>query len=95
MIGGFAILAYSAEYRNSGVMTLIINRDYIVFQKDLGEKTADIAKTINECNPDDSWNPVDDTRVTLRNVGVAPTFRASPMSTTSLLRLCTVRFTDA
>jgi len=59
MIAGFAILAYPAEYRNSGVMTFLINQDGLVFQKDLGEKTADIAKAINEFNPDDTWNPVE------------------------------------
>jgi hypothetical protein len=59
MIGGFAILAYPAEYRNSGVMTLIINQDGLVFQKDLGEKTADSAKAMNEFNPDDTWSPVE------------------------------------
>jgi len=59
MIGGFAILAYPAEYRNSGAMTLIINQEGLVFQKDLGEKTADIAKAMNEFNPDDTWNQVE------------------------------------
>ena len=43
MTGGFAILAYPAEYRNSGIMTFIISNDEIVYQKDLGEKTAAIA----------------------------------------------------
>jgi hypothetical protein len=55
---GFAILAYPAEYRNSGVMTLIINQDGLVFQKDLGEKTSELAKSITEFHPDDTWNPV-------------------------------------
>jgi hypothetical protein len=59
MTGGFAILAYPAEYRNSGVMTLIINQDGQVFQKDLGEKTADVAKTITELNPNDTWRLVE------------------------------------
>lgn len=59
MTRGFAILAYPAEYRNSGVMTLIINQDGPVFQKDLGEKTADRAKSITEFNPDDTWQPVE------------------------------------
>jgi DUF2950 family protein len=59
MIAGFAILAYPAEYRNSGVMTLIINQDGLVFQKDLGEKTAELAKAMNEFNPDDTWKPVE------------------------------------
>jgi hypothetical protein len=59
MTGGFAILAYPAEYRNSGVMTFLINQDGVVFQKDLGEKTADIATAMTEFNPDNSWNPVE------------------------------------
>jgi hypothetical protein len=59
MTGGFAVLAYPAEYRNSGVMTLIINQDGLVFQKDLGEKTAELAKAMNEFNPDDTWSPVE------------------------------------
>jgi len=59
MTGGFAIIAYPAEYRNSGVMTLIINQDGVVSQKDLGEKTADIAVAMTEFNPDDSWSPVE------------------------------------
>jgi Protein of unknown function (DUF2950) len=59
MTGGFAILAYPAEYRNSGVMTLMINRNGVVFQKDLGSNTSDIAKAINEFNPDETWNAVE------------------------------------
>ena len=59
MTGGFAILAYPAEYRNSGVMTLIINQDGQVFQKDLGEKTADLGKAMNEFEPDNTWTPVE------------------------------------
>jgi hypothetical protein len=59
MTGGFAILAYPAEYRNSGVMTFIINQDGLAFQKDLGEKTAAIAKALDEFNPDDFWSLVE------------------------------------
>jgi hypothetical protein len=40
-------------------MTFIINQDGTAFQKDLGEKTADIAKTMDEFNPDDTWSPVE------------------------------------
>jgi len=57
MTGGFAILAYPAEYRNSGIMTFIMSKDGILYQKDLGEKTAEIAVAMAEYNPDDSWNP--------------------------------------
>jgi len=57
MTGGFAILAYPAEYRNSGIMTFIISSDGIVYQKDLGEDTADVARALAEYNPGDGWKP--------------------------------------
>jgi hypothetical protein len=57
MTGGFAILAYPAEYRNSGIMTFIIDNDGVVYQKDLGEKTTDIAAATTEYNPDEGWKP--------------------------------------
>lgn len=57
MTGGFAILAYPAEYRNSGIMTFIIGKDGIVYQKDLGEKTTDVASALAEYNPGDGWTP--------------------------------------
>ena len=57
MTGGFAILAYPAEYRNSGIMTFIVGKDGIVYQKDLGEKTADVAAAISVYNPGDGWKP--------------------------------------
>src|SRR5580765_2131158 len=55
MTGGFAILAYPAEYRNSGIMTFIVGKDGIVYQKDLGEKTTDVASALKEYNPGDGW----------------------------------------
>jgi hypothetical protein len=57
MTGGFAVVAYPAEYRNSGIMTFIVGKDGIVYQKDLGEKTADIAASLAEYNPGDGWTP--------------------------------------
>lgn len=57
MTGGFAILAYPAEYRNSGIMTFVIDNDGIVYQKDLGEKTVSIAAAMEEYNPTDGWTP--------------------------------------
>jgi hypothetical protein len=59
MTGGFAILAYPAEYGNSGVMSFVINQDGAVFQKNLGENTADAAKAIPAFNTDDTWKPVE------------------------------------
>ncbi|HSK28830.1 MAG TPA: DUF2950 domain-containing protein, partial [Candidatus Limnocylindria bacterium] len=58
MIGGFAVVAHPAEYGNSGVMTFIVNHDGKVFQKDLGGKTAAIAKGMKTYNPDKSWEEV-------------------------------------
>jgi Protein of unknown function (DUF2950) len=57
MTRGFAILAYPADYRNSGIMTFIIDEDHIVYQKDLGEKTTDVAVTMANYNPGDGWKP--------------------------------------
>lgn len=56
---GFAFLAYPAEYRNSGVMTFIVNKDGVVYQKDLGPDTAQTASSLSEYNPDKSWDPVE------------------------------------
>jgi hypothetical protein len=59
MIGGFALVAYPAEYRNSGVMTFIVNYAGQVYQKDLGPDTADIAEKMTSFNPDPTWKKVD------------------------------------
>jgi hypothetical protein len=61
MIGGFAAVAYPAEYGNSGIMTFIINNDGDIFEKDLGENTARIASRITSFNPDHTWRKVVDT----------------------------------
>jgi len=58
--GGFAFVAYPAEYRNSGVMTFIANQDGTVYQKDLGPDTARVAAAMTQFNPDKSWQPVQD-----------------------------------
>ena len=56
---GFAFVAYPAEYRNSGVMTFIVNQNGVVYQKDLGPDTAQIVAATSEYNPDKSWDPVE------------------------------------
>lgn len=61
MIGGFALVAYPAEYRNSGVMTFIVNHAGVVYQKDLGPNTAQIAERMTSFNPDKTWERVRDT----------------------------------
>ncbi len=55
MSGGFALGAYPASYRNSGVLTFIVNQDGVVFEKDLGKETTKLASEMNEYNPDKSW----------------------------------------
>jgi len=55
MTEGFAFVAYPAEYRSSGVMTFIVNEDGVVYQKDLGVKTAALANAMKEYNRTSSW----------------------------------------
>jgi hypothetical protein len=60
MIGGFALVAYPAEYRNSGVMTFIVNHQGDVYEKDLGPNTARVAASMRAFNPDNTWQRVTD-----------------------------------
>ncbi len=59
MTGGFAVLASPVIYGDSGIMTFMLNREGVVYQKDLGPKTADTAASINTYNPDQGWTPVE------------------------------------
>jgi hypothetical protein len=61
MIGGFALVAYPAEYRNSGVMTFIVSHAGDVYQKDLGPNTDKLAERMSSFNPDSTWQKVADT----------------------------------
>ena len=58
MIGGFALVAYPAEYDNSGVMTFIVNQDGVVYEKDLGPNTAGLAGNMSAFDPDQTWRKV-------------------------------------
>jgi hypothetical protein len=57
MIAGFALVAWPAEWGNTGVMTFIVNQQGKVYQKNLGLKTAKIAKAMTAYDPDDTWTP--------------------------------------
>lgn len=57
LAGGFSLIAYPAIWGNSGVMTFILGPDGIVFQKNLGPKTGELANQISEFDPDLSWDP--------------------------------------
>ena len=60
MIAGFAMIAYPAQYGESGVMTFIVSNHGKIYQKDLGAATGKSAARIREFNPDASWTRVDD-----------------------------------
>jgi Protein of unknown function (DUF2950) len=59
MIGGFALVAYPAEYGNSGVMTFLVNQAGTVYQKDLGERSEAIAGRMRSFDPDQTWKKVE------------------------------------
>jgi hypothetical protein len=59
MIGGFSIVAYPALYRASGVKTFIVNHEGVVYEKDLGPETAQLAVAITAFDPDKSWKKVE------------------------------------
>ncbi len=55
MTQGFGLVAFPARWGDSGIMTFIVNQDGIVFQKNLGPQTAELARKITEFDPDPSW----------------------------------------
>jgi hypothetical protein len=59
MIGGFALIAWPAEYGVSGIHTFIVNHDGQVYEKDLGPKTATLSQAMVKYDPDSSWTLVD------------------------------------
>ena len=58
MVAGVALLAFPADYGNSGLKTFIVNHYGIVYERDLGKKSAAIARAMTEYNPDSTWNEV-------------------------------------
>jgi Protein of unknown function (DUF2950) len=58
MIGGFALIAFPAQYRVTGVKTFMVSHDGVVYEKDLGPKTTELAAAIDRFNPDKTWSPV-------------------------------------
>jgi len=63
MTGGFAFVAYPAEYKSSGVMTFVVNEDGVVYQKDLGKKTEVLAKAMKEYNTNSTWQKAEEKQV--------------------------------
>ena len=58
LVGGFGLIAWPVEYGTSGVMTFIVNQDRVVWQRDLGDDTARVAKVMRDVNPDAMWVPL-------------------------------------
>jgi hypothetical protein len=58
MIAGFAMVAFPAEYGETGVKTFLVNHYGGVYEKDLGPRTVSIAKAMTEYNPDSTWSAV-------------------------------------
>jgi hypothetical protein len=58
MTGGFAILAFPAEYRVSGVKSFIENQNGVVYERDLGAMTTEIASAMKDYNPTPAWRKV-------------------------------------
>ena len=68
LIGGFAVVAYPAQYGNSGIMTFITNHDGILYQRDLGPETEILAQQFKSFDPGPGWTKVtDDARVAQSN----------------------------
>jgi hypothetical protein len=59
LLGGFALIAFPAEYGSSGIMTFIVNHDGVVYSRDLGPHTQQVAMGIVEFNPDSMWTKED------------------------------------
>ncbi len=61
-VTGFAFIAYPAEYRNSGVMTFLVDANGVIYERDLGSNTPTLAPHITVFNPDKTWTamPSDD-----------------------------------
>ena len=53
--GWICRVGLSAEYRNSGIMTFVVDKDGVVYQKDLGEKTVELAQAMAQYDPGDGW----------------------------------------
>lgn len=57
MIGGFALVAWPAEYGESGIMTFMVNQQGRVYQKDLGDRTSRTVARMKSYQPDKTWSP--------------------------------------
>jgi hypothetical protein len=78
MMAGFGLVAYPAEYGVSGIMTLTVNQEGTVYEKDLGPKTKKIVKAMTKYDPDATWKKEEWTPDALRSAVVNTKANASP-----------------
>jgi Cu/Ag efflux protein CusF len=74
MIGGFGVIAWPAQYGDTGIMTFIMDQDGVVHQKDLGEHTVGVASKMTRFDPDATWAALDASNsvVTVAAAGAVP-----------------------
>jgi hypothetical protein len=58
LVGGFALVAWPANYGVSGVTTFLVNQDGVVWQRDLEDGTEQAASSITQFDPDSTWAPI-------------------------------------
>jgi hypothetical protein len=58
MSGGFALVAWPAQYDVTGVMTFIVNHDAVIYQRDLGPDTGVVASAMSAYQPDSTWEAI-------------------------------------
>src|SRR5262249_30040785 len=80
MVGGFALVAFPAQYRSSGLMTFLVNHQGTIYEKDLGWRTTDIALEMTSFDPNRTW------RRGTHAVQLPNTPRQSPTLTSSVRR---------
>ena len=56
MTGGYAIVAYPLRYGASGILTMMVGPEGVVYQKDLGSDTAAVGQSMTRFNPDKTWD---------------------------------------
>jgi hypothetical protein len=60
MVAGHALIAFPADYGDTGVMTFMVGENGTVYEADLGEETLTAAVAIDSFDPGDGWSPVEE-----------------------------------
>lgn len=59
MTGGFGLVAWPVRYRDTGIVSFIVSRDGRVYQQDLGDKSATVARAMTRFDPDPTWTAIE------------------------------------